>query len=210
MLTNTPLNKSLWESANRFWFDEITPKQWFVSTAKLDQTLRDRFSDALHTMQATLKWDSNTKPSEAELTSLDLIEPMDVVGAILITDQFSRNIHRGNAKAFATDKIALSLSNHLIDTEQLNSLASEQVQFAVMPQMHAEDLTAQKTCVELFKKHGIERGLTSAVEHLAIIEQFGRFPHRNLVLGRGCTVGEIEFLKNGNSFGQKTAPEHWG
>lgn len=200
-MNETRLDKPLWESALQFWFNELTPKQWFVSSKELDQTITDRFSQALHAFDTVDITDAIT---EDYLAHLNITQPLDTLGAILITDQFSRNIHRGHAKAFATDAFALSLSRYLINTDSLSTMTTEQIQFAIMPHMHAENLTAQITCVDLFKQYNIEHGIKSAIEHQDIIEQFGRFPHRNNTLGRSSSVGEIEYLKQGNSFGQSS------
>jgi len=193
------LGKPIWDSALNFWFHELTPKQWFVSSSQLDQTISDRFSGAL---QALASVQSTDDVNDDYLSSLTINSALDTLGAILITDQFSRNIYRGSAKAFATDNFALSLSNYLINHDHLPAMETQQVQFAVMPQMHAEDLEAQRLCVDLFKRFGVEQGVKSAIEHLNIIQQFGRFPHRNDVLGRRSTADEIEYLKDGKSFGQ--------
>lgn len=193
------LNKALWESVLSFWFDELTPKQWFVSSKELDETITERFSGALKAIESV---DTVDPVTEHYLASLNILEPLDVLGAILIPDQFSRNIHRGSAQAFATDGFAFSLSSYLIENDKLTTMTPEQVQFAVMPMMHAENLNAQKTCLQIFKQYKIEQGIQSAQEHLDIIEQFGRFPHRNKTLGRTSTASEIAYLKNGSSFGQ--------
>jgi len=196
---NVVLDKPLWDSTLSFWFNELKPKQWFVSSTQLDQTITDRFSDALHELAEI---EVHGEIDEDDLASLNISSPLDTLAAILITDQFSRNIHRGSAKAFDTDDFAFSLSNYLISTDQLSVMTSMQVQFAVMPQMHAENLKAQETCVQLFEQYDIEYGLKSAIEHRDIIEQFGRFPHRNKTLGRESSAEEILYFKDGSAFGQ--------
>ena len=150
------LGKPIWDSALNFWFHELTPKQWFVSSSQLDQTISDRFSGAL---QALASVQSTDDVNDDYLSSLTINSALDTLGAILITDQFSRNIYRGSAKAFATDNFALSLSNYLINHDHLPAMETQQVQFAVMPQMHAEDLEAQRLCVDLFKRFGVEQGV---------------------------------------------------
>lgn len=196
---NVVLDKPLWDSTLSFWFNELKPKQWFVSSTQLDQTITDRFSDALHELAAI---EVHGEIDEDDLASLNISCPLDTLAAILITDQFSRNIHRGNAKAFDTDDVAYLLSNYLITTEHLAAMTPVQIQFAVMPQMHAENLQAQEICVRLFEEYDIKQGLKSAIEHRDIIEQFGRFPHRNKTLGRESSAEEILYLKDGSAFGQ--------
>lgn len=196
---STILGEALWHEANNFWFNELSPKQWFISSEALDRTIKERFSDALEALTTQGQIPPVTK---ASLARCNIHNERDVLAAILITDQFSRNIHRGSSKAFATDPLALSLSEYLISSEALKHFSTVEVQFALMPYMHNETLEAQDTSVAMFTKFDIKLALASALEHQELIRRFGRFPHRNELLGRESTSEEKEYLKNGKKFGQ--------
>lgn len=189
----------VWSDVLDFWFDELKPMQWFVSSAELDATITERFASALDTLA-----NGKHMPPVNDGTLLDsgITGVDEVLAAILVTDQFSRNIHRGSAAAFRTDPLALALSKYLINTGALQQMSDVQIQFAVMPHMHSETLDAQNICVTLFTDYNLERGLESAIEHRELIKRFGRFPHRNKILRRDSTEAELAYLENGNSFGQ--------
>ena len=188
-----------WAGVLKFWFDELRPVQWFETSPELDEIIRVRF---LPTLDA-LADEARIPPVNASsLRACGLNSDADVLAAILVLDQFSRNIYRGNAQAFSMDPLALALSSYLVDADALQAMTAVQIQFAVMPHMHAESLTAQETCVAVFSQYNIEKGLKSAIEHREIIRQFGRFPHRNTMLGRQSSSAELEYLQNANRFGQ--------
>ncbi len=191
---------TLWSDVLDFWFDELKPAQWFVSSAEFDATIKSRFSHAL----AALASNTDIPPvNDTTLLRCGITGPDEVLAAILLTDQFSRNIFRGSPQAFRTDPLALALSKYLIDTGALQQMDSTQIQFAIMPHMHAESQHAQDICVTLFTDYGIESGLASAIEHRELIQRFGRFPHRNEILGRDSTEAELQYLKHGKRFGQR-------
>lgn len=196
---NEALNNALWQEAYGFWFVELKPKQWFMSTAELDKTITERFSKALQ----ALTQDSRMPPvSDASLTECSIHTARDTLAAILLTDQFSRNIHRGSKHAFATDALALSLAHRLVASDALQNFTPAEIQFSVMPYMHSETLGAQEFCVAQLTEFGIELALPSALEHQELIQRFGRFPHRNELLGRDSTKEELAYLKTGKTFGQ--------
>ena len=195
----TVFDPALWQEAYEFWFNELDAKQWFASSIELDQTITNRFSEALKALELQSKMPPVTAES---LAACNIRSVQDNLAAILITDQFSRNIHRGSAKAFATDALALSLSKYLQRSHELQHLKSEEIQFALMPFMHDENLESQQTSVALYTQYGIKLALKSAIEHKDLIERFGRYPHRNELLGRESTQEELEYLKTGKTFGQ--------
>ena len=167
----------------RFWFEELTADDWFAVRKDLDDRIRKRF-EALHTDLSV------AIPTEA------FLEPDSALAATIVFDQFSRNIFRGTANAFASDRLAVAVA--------ANALASkfdERKHFLYMPFMHSENLADQKRCVALFEALG-GNGVKYAVEHRDIIERFGRFPHRNRVLGRETTEEERAFLADHEGFGQ--------
>lgn len=188
-----------WAEIVDFWFKELKPVQWFVTSAELDQMIKTRYLRILDVFTSTAKLPPVTRSA---LHDCAITTPDQILATILLTDQFSRNIFRGEAAAFSTDSLALALSAYLIDIDGLKQMSKMQIQFAVMPHMHAESLEAQEKCVSLFTQYQIDKGLQSANEHLDIIRQFGRFPHRNQILGRKSSGAELLYLRNGNTFGQ--------
>ena len=139
-------------------------------------------------------------------------DPMARLALILLLDQFSRNVYRGQARAFAGDTRAEALTQRTVDAGEDNTLPRAGRLFVYMPLMHAETLAQQDACVACFERlHAgapdgtrdiLAENLRYAVLHRDIVAQFGRFPHRNAVLGRESTAAEIEFLKDGPRFGQ--------
>lgn len=177
------------DDVTAFWFDELEPKDWFSSSDELDQTIRDRFLPLHERLTETVPPVARAKPEAA-------------LAAILVLDQFSRNMFRGTARAFATDHLALDLSRHAVAQGFDRSLSKQGRQFLYMPMMHSESLVDQDRSVEYFGALGSDEGLRYAEEHREIIGHFGRFPHRNDVLGRRSTEAEQAFLADADSYGQ--------
>ena len=116
-------------------------------------------------------------------------------------DQFSRNIYRDSGEAFAHDPQALALAQELVAGGHDQALSVQQRSFAYMPYMHSESLLVHEEAVRLFAQPGLEASLAFEMRHKAIIERFGRYPHRNAVLGRASTAAEQAFLAEpGSSF----------
>lgn len=169
-----------------FWFDEITPKQWFEKNNDFDQMLRDRFLD-LHASASQgelFHWRDNIEGRLAE---------------IIVLDQFSRNMFRDDPKAFAYDGIALVLAQESIQTKQDQQLKPPKRSFLYMPFMHSESLAIHEEAVKLFSQPGLEDNYEYELKHKVIIERFGRYPHRNELLGRTSTPEEIAFLQEPDS-----------
>jgi uncharacterized protein (DUF924 family) len=169
-----------------FWFRELRPEHWFAKDDALDAKIRERFG-ALHEAVAT-------EQVEMPLT------PRGVLAAIIVLDQFSRNLHRGSSRAFAQDAKALELARRAIEMGLDRELTPMERKFIYMPFMHAEDRTAQAECVRLFTELEDQDSLKYAIEHRDIIDRFGRFPHRNRTLGRRSLPEEEEFLKQHPGF----------
>jgi len=170
----------------RFWFDELQPEQWFRSDPAVDAVIRRRFAD-LH----------------KALTAAPVVisDPRAALARIIVLDQFSRNMFRGSPEAFAVDPLALEISEAAIAAGFDHGLAPRERQFLYMPLQHSEDRAVQRRSVKLFAGLGMPEALGFAERHKAIIDRFGRFPHRNAVLRRPSTSEEIEFLKAAPSFG---------
>jgi uncharacterized protein (DUF924 family) len=171
-----------------FWFTELTPKQHFAQDAALDEAIRTRFGATLEAAaQCDLfAWRATPEGRLAE---------------VLVLDQFSRNVYRDTALAFAQDALALVLAQELVASGQDRSLPLAQRSFAYMPYMHSESALAHTQAVALFSQPGLEDILRFELRHKAIIDRFGRYPHRNAVLGRSSTPEELAFLSQpGSSF----------
>jgi uncharacterized protein (DUF924 family) len=164
-----------------FWFTELTPKDHFAKDAALDETIRTRFGATLEAAARCELFDWRTTP-EGRLAE------------VLVLDQFSRNVYRNTPQAFAQDALALALAQELVASGQDRSLPLAQRSFAYMPYMHSESALVHTQAVALFAQLGNEDTLRFEQRHQAIIERFGRYPHRNAILGRESTPEELAFL----------------
>ena len=164
-----------------FWFIELTPKQHYAKDAALDNAIRTRFG-------ATLE-----AAARCELFAWRAT-PEGRLAEILVLDQFSRNVYRDTARAFAQDALALALAQELVASGQDRSLPLAQRSFAYMPYMHSESALIHAQAALLFSQPGMEDSLRFEQRHQAIIERFGRYPHRNAILGRASTPEELAFL----------------
>jgi len=170
-----------------FWFG-AEPKKWFSKDEAFDQEIRKRFADTLGDAKAggLFHWEKDLRGLQA---------------LIILLDQFPRNLYRNSADAFACDQEALRLSHKLVAHPDWEWLTPNEKQFGVMPMMHAEDMEEQKICLMWMERIGSEGSIRAAKMHMDIIERFGRFPHRNQVLGRRNTPEEQAFLDAGGFAG---------
>ena len=172
----------------QFWFEEITPKQWWIKDDEFDQLLIDRYQGLLDAA------------AKGELFSWR-DTPLGRLAEVIVLDQFSRNIYRDDARAFAADTMALVLSQEAVRQQDYDGLSSNQKQFLFMPYMHSESLLIHEEALKLFDEPGLEGNLDFEHKHKVIIERFGRYPHRNEILGRDSTDEEKAFLlEPGSSF----------
>ena len=167
-----------------FWFEEVEPKQWYVKDAAFDQTIRARFGDAVE---------------QAGRGELDFWKDSAAgcLGLCILLDQFTRNIFRDTPKAFAFDEKAREIARHayLNGLDMDGAITPQMRTFLYLPFEHHEDMDDQNLCVKLAKERiGLEGFIDYAEKHRVIIERFGRFPHRNAILGRENTAEEAEFL----------------
>jgi len=176
------------EAVLYFWFNELQPNDWFSGAAAVDERIRERFGQLHQTLQA-----SPLLPSSLNAHAL--------LAAVIVFDQFSRNLFRKSVAAYATDARALELARYAVATGMDRSLQERERYFLYMPFMHSEDRAMQAESVRLFGQLGLEDGVKWARHHHAIVERFGRFPHRNALFGRTSTAQELEFLKTEPSFG---------
>jgi uncharacterized protein (DUF924 family) len=172
----------------RFWFEETRPTQWFEKDEGFDAEVRRRFL-ALHETLAT-----------QPVASL-LIDAQTALAAVIVFDQMPRNMFRGTPRAFATDGKALRIAGAVVALGSDRDLTKHGRMFLYLPFEHAESREAQARSVALMAGLGDPELTKWAEMHKAVIDRFGRFPHRNVVLGRSSTPEEIEFLKRpGSSF----------
>jgi uncharacterized protein (DUF924 family) len=171
-----------------YWFGRLTPAQRFARDADIDREIAERFAD-LHARLMAHVPDEWTQ------------DPESLVAAIVVLDQFSRNLYRDDPRAFAGDAVALNLARLALRRGDDALLGPDERQFLYMPFMHSEDPDDQDRCVELMDEIGNAEAADFARRHKLIVDRFGRFPHRNEVLGRESTDEELEFLKQpGSSF----------
>jgi uncharacterized protein (DUF924 family) len=165
----------------RFWFEEITPRQWWKKSPEFDTLIATRFG-ALHRAAACcelFEWRASAEGRLAE---------------VVVLDQFSRNIHRDRPLAFACDPLALALAQEAVAAGADMQVADAWRPFFYMPYMHSESPAIHAEAVRLFERPGCADNLDYEHRHKAIIDRFGRYPHRNAALGRESTSEEIEFL----------------
>lgn len=192
------------EDILHFWFGPpgspplVNADSWFKKDDAFDDEIRRLFAGALEVAIAggLSHWRET---------------PRGRLALVILFDQFSRNLFRGSPRAFAQDPLAIEIAEQALATGDDRALAPMEASFLWMPFMHAEDLDLQRRCVQGFAalaekappelSAALASGLDYAERHRVIIERFGRFPHRNAILGRATTPEEAEFLKQpGSSF----------
>lgn len=165
-----------------FWFEEIDPSQWWVKDEAFDEMLTDRFSEI------------HARAVRCELYEWR-VTAQGRVAEIIVLDQFSRNMFRDTPRAFSNDPLALALSQEAVSSGADKLLSPQQRSFLYMPFMHSESLRIHEVATDLFRQNRIQSSLDFELKHKSIIERFGRYPHRNSILGRASTAEEIEFLE---------------
>ena len=168
----------------KFWFG-LRPEQWWDGGAELDHHIRQQF--------LKLWAEKRQLPVDAFLDSA-----LTAVAAVILFDQFPRNMFRGHADAYATDHMALAIAKDAIDAGFDDQLAPDERKFLYMPFQHSENMEDQNRAVLLFTELGDEQQLGFAKKHRDVIARFGRFPHRNAILGRAprpdeAAAGDVSF-----------------
>ena len=188
-----------WSEVLEFWFGALSSPEfgrprsvWFVKSIEFDALIRDRFL-ATHEAAAAGALDAWSS------------RPLGALALAVVLDQFPRNMFRGTPRAFAADARALALARDAVQRSFDAVLLPVQCWFVYLPLEHAEDLGAQRESLRLFERLATDAAgagtLTYAMRHYAVIERFGRFPHRNAILGRASTPAELAFLAQpGSSF----------
>lgn len=164
-----------------FWFNEIEPAKWWVKDAAFDNLLVERYGAVHHraTQCELYPWRVAAEGRLAE---------------IIVLDQFSRNMFRDTALAFANDALALALAQESIACGADQSLTAQQRTFLYMPYMHSESAAIHVQAEKLYAANGLQDNYEFELKHKAIIDRFGRYPHRNKILGRASTDAERDFL----------------
>ncbi|SDE41502.1 DUF924 family protein [Kordiimonas lacus] len=171
-----------------FWFTEAGEGAWWQKSKMFDDLVRRRFLPVYEVAVA------------GELDGWRA-SPRGRLAEIIVLDQFPRNMFRDTPQSFAADPLALVLSQEAVRAGADASLAPDECAFLLMPYMHSESRAVHEEAVRLFTRPGLENNLDFEMRHKAIIDRFGRYPHRNAILGRQSTPEELEFLKQpGSSF----------
>jgi len=170
-----------------FWFSPPMSKHWFASTHELDQQLKELFeSDWRQAKDGDFDHYSNSAEG--------------CLALVILFDQIPLNIFRGQAESFSTEQTAVKITKFAIDNGFENEIDISRRAFLFMPLMHSENMQDQNLAVTCFEKSAMQDNLRFALHHREIIERFGRFPHRNAILGRESTADEIKYLNSDKAF----------
>ena len=170
-----------------FWFAPDVQPLWFAATPDFDEQLRARFLATYRAAAAgqLTDWDTTTEGALA---------------LVIVLDQFPLNLFRGQPESFATEAAARAVADRAIARGFDQALPPEQRQFLYLPFMHSEALTDQARSMRLYQQPGLEDSLHFARHHRDLIARFGRFPHRNAILGRTSTAEELAYLASPEAF----------
>ena len=179
-------DRAMIDAVNRFWFEELKPGDWFKKSEERDATIKQRFAAIYDRLRegAPASW---------------LETPDGYVAAIIVLDQFPRNMFRGEKQSFATDPLALELAKQAIAGGIDAELPPIKRWALYLPFEHSEAAADQARCIELMTALRNPVALDWALRHKAVVDRFGRFPHRNAILGRATTEEEAEFLREPGS-----------
>ncbi len=175
------------QSVVEFWFSDRVKEKWWDKDTQFDQEIKEKFLN-LHRELANQNLDQYLNSAESALA------------VVIVLDQFSRNMFRDSAESFAYDEKALKFAKSALAQGLDQKLSDDKVAFLYMPFMHSEKPQDHEKAVQLFSsRKALENNLEFEHAHKKIIDRFGRYPHRNEILGRESTPEEIEFLKEPNS-----------
>ena len=169
----------------KYWFSEKSRQHWFSSTPEIDNEIKQRYEQLwINAASGKLNdWQDS---------------PQGCLALIIILDQFPLNMFRDEAKSFQTDELAVEVALKAIDNGYDEILNTEELLFLFMPLMHSENLEHQNMQVKLFEKYDFNDEYSK--HHRDIVKRFGRFPHRNEILGRMSTMEELDYLLSDNAF----------
>lgn len=178
---NASLPENWVDDVLTFWFDELEPADWFTKSDETDTKIRTRFL-ALHQQLA------------AQPVSALAASSRQALAAVIVLDQFPRNLFRGDAQSFATDAQALAITKAAIEASFDRGLTVDESVFLYLPFEHSENLEDQDRAVDVISALGNANYTEYAIAHRDVIRKFGRFPHRNAILGRSSTEQELAYL----------------
>lgn len=182
------LDQDMHREVLEFWFKDIDPGMWWAAEPAFDDLVRHKFEGLLQ------------QAASGELYSWRM-EASGRLAEVIVLDQFSRNMYRNSARAFAQDPVALVLAQEAVASGAHHQLNPVERSFLFLPYMHSESRQIHVLAEKLYREFAPPANLAFELRHKAIIDRFGRYPHRNEVLGRASTPEEIEFLKQpGSSF----------
>lgn len=170
-----------------FWYSPRISKQWFSSTPQLDAEIRERFEDTWR-LAGNGQLDSWRETADGCLA------------LVIVLDQFPLNMYRGEARSFATEAGAIAVARQAISSGLDNEISVDRLAFLYMPFMHSEDMEDQDYSVALFEAAGLADNTRFARHHRDLVKRFGRFPHRNAILGRSSSTDELEYLNSDHAF----------
>jgi len=175
------------ESILEYWYSDRIKKHWFNSTEDLDKEIKEKYESA---WKSAIRGELNDWKKSAE----------GCLALAIIFDQFPLNMFRGDVKSFSTETMAVKVSKLAIEKGFDQEIEKDKVAFLYMPLMHSENMEDQDLSVSLFEKAGLEENAKFARHHRGIVEQFGRFPHRNEILQRESSQSEIDYLNSDEAF----------
>jgi uncharacterized protein (DUF924 family) len=176
----------LFDEVLKFWFFETKPSAWWTVDPEFDALIAKRFGALLRTAERSelCDWRAEARGRLAE---------------VILLDQFSRNVYRGTPKCFSNDPMALVLAQEAVASGHDQVLTTDERAFLYMPYMHSESPIIHVQAEHLFAALGHSESYDSELRHKAIVDRFGRFPHRNELLGRQSTTEELAFLREPGS-----------
>ena len=169
-----------------FWFETLGPEQWFIKDVDVDKKITATFQQLYEELAV--------RPEHCPITT-----GADALALIIVLDQFPRNMFRDTPRAFATDDVALRLAEEAVAAGLDKTLSARECQFLYMPFQHSEDAAVHVRSIALYEALGLDSVLEFAQRHKQVIDRYGRFPHRNLVLGRCSTKAELDYLEQPGS-----------
>jgi len=176
----------MYQQVLEFWFHQIDPKLWWNGGEAFDAEVKARFLPTLE------------QAARGELYRWRRA-PQGRLAEVIVLDQFPRNIHRHTPAAFACDGMALVLAQEAVAAGADRELSATERVFLYLPYMHSESAAIHEQAERLYRDNGLQDNYRYELRHKAIVDRFGRYPHRNAILGRASTVEEIEFLKQPGS-----------
>lgn len=171
----------------QYWFSESMSKHWFNANEEIDADIRARFEKV---------WEQARQGELAHWTK----SANGSLALVIVFDQLPLNMYRGQAMSFATEAMGIATARQAIENGLDKEIAKDRLMFMYMPFMHSENMQDQDYAVQLFRDAGLDENVKFALHHRSIVERFGRFPHRNEILGRSSSDTEIAYMNSDEAF----------